>query len=197
MVVSSGLGGGSLIYANVMLEKDEETFVREDLSAGGREHWPIGWGDLEKHYDNVRAMQAPQRYPSDVEPYASTSKTVAIEDAAETLGLTAERPELAVLFAPPGGDPVPGAPVPGDNLHHRPRTTCVLCGECDLGCNFGAKNTLDYTYLTDAQREGRAAHLLRGADDRAAGPRRGLPDRLPAARRRTRGARRGPAGPEP
>ena len=70
-----------------------------------------------------------------------------------TLGLTAERPELAVLFAPPGGDPVPGAPVPGDNLHHRPRTTCVLCGECDLGCNFGAKNTLDYTYLTDAQRE--------------------------------------------
>jgi cholesterol oxidase len=154
MVVSSGLGGGSLIYANVMLEKDEETFVREDLSAGGREHWPIGWGDLEKHYDNVRAMQAPQRFPSDVEPYASTSKTLAIEDAADALGLTAERPELAVLFAPPGGDPVPGAPVPGDNLHHRPRTTCVLCGECDLGCNFGAKNTLDYTYLTDAQREG-------------------------------------------
>jgi cholesterol oxidase len=154
MVVSSGLGGGSLIYANVMIPKHEETFVREDLDAGGREHWPIGWGDLEKHYDNVRTMQAPQLFPSDVEPYASTSKTLAIEDAADTLGLTAERPELAVLFAPPGGDPVPGAPVPGDNLHHRPRTTCVLCGECDLGCNFGAKNTLDYTYLTEAQNQG-------------------------------------------
>jgi cholesterol oxidase len=154
MVVSSGLGGGSLIYANVMIPKDEETFVREDLSAGGREHWPIGWGDLEEHYDNVSGMQAPQVFPSDVEPYASTSKTLAIEDAADALGLTAERPKLAVLFAPPDGDPVPGAPVPGDNLHHRPRTTCVLCGECDLGCNFGAKNTLDYTYLTDAQLEG-------------------------------------------
>ena len=34
-VVSSGLGGGSLIYANVMIPKDEETFVREDLGAGG------------------------------------------------------------------------------------------------------------------------------------------------------------------
>lgn len=154
MVVSSGLGGGSLIYANVMIPKLEETFVREDLDAGGREHWPIGWGDLEKHYDNVRTMQAPQLFPSDVEPYASTSKTLAIEDAADTLGLTAERPELAVLFAPPGGDPVPGAAVPGDNLHHRPRMTCVLCGECDLGCNFGAKNTLDYTYLTQAQDQG-------------------------------------------
>jgi cholesterol oxidase len=154
MVVSSGLGGGSLIYANVMLPKDEETFVREDLSAGGREYWPIGWEDLETHYDNVRDIQAPQRFPSDVEPYASTGKTLAIEDAADALGLSAERPELAVLFAPPDGAPVPGAPVPADNLHRLPRTTCVLCGECDLGCNFGAKNTLDYTYLTKAQEQG-------------------------------------------
>jgi cholesterol oxidase len=154
MVVSSGLGGGSLIYANVMIPKDEETFVREDLSAGGREYWPIGWDDLEAHYDNVREIQAPQRFPSDVEPYASSGKTIAIEDAADALGLSAERPELAVLFAPPDGTPVPGAPVPANNLHQLPRTTCVLCGECDLGCNFGAKNTLDYTYLTKAQEQG-------------------------------------------
>ena len=155
MVVSSGLGGGSLIYANVMIPKDEETFVREDLDAGGREHWPIGWPELECHYDNVRMMQAPQRFPSDVEPYASSGKTVAIERAADVLGLDAERPELAVLFAAPGdAAPIPGAPVSNDNLHHLPRTTCRLCGECDLGCNFGAKNTLDYTYLTEAQRAG-------------------------------------------
>lgn len=155
MVVASGLGGGSLIYANVMIPKKEETFVREDLAAGGREHWPIGWHDLEPHYAHVREMQAPQRFPSDVEPYASTGKTLAIEEAAAALRLDAERPELAVLFAPArGGAPVPGAPVPGENLHHLPRTTCVLCGECDLGCNFGAKNTLDYTYLTAAKGKG-------------------------------------------
>jgi cholesterol oxidase len=154
MVVSSGLGGGSLIYANVMIPKDEETFVREDLGAGGRENWPIGFAELAPHYENVRDMQAPQRFPSGVEPYASTGKTVAIEEAADALGLAAERPELAVLFAPPGGEPVPGAPLGDHNLHHLPRTTCVLCGECDLGCNFGAKNTLDFTYLTAAQGEG-------------------------------------------
>ena len=29
-LVSAGLGGGSLIYANVMLRKDEKTFVKEE-----------------------------------------------------------------------------------------------------------------------------------------------------------------------
>jgi cholesterol oxidase len=156
-VVSSGLGGGSLIYANVMIPKNEETFVREDLAAEGRENWPISFGDLEPHYEAVRERQQPQRFPAEVEPYASTGRTAALEEAADALGFRAERPDIAVLFAPTRDEePVPGAPVPGDNLHHRPRTTCVLCGECDLGCNFGAKNTLDYTYLTDAQTAGAA-----------------------------------------
>src|SRR5260370_8788600 len=31
-----------------------------------------------------------------------------------------------------------------------PRTTCRLCGECDLGCNFGSKKTLDFNYLSAA-----------------------------------------------
>ena len=29
-----------------------------------------------------------------------------------------------------------------------------MVGECDLGCNYGAKNTLDYNYLTAAWRAG-------------------------------------------
>jgi cholesterol oxidase len=31
---------------------------------------------------------------------------------------------------------------------------CVHCGECDIGCNFGAKNTLDFNYLALAERAG-------------------------------------------
>ncbi len=155
VLCASGLGGGSLIYANVMLPKDEDTFVGEDIAAGGRESWPLRLSDLEQHYDNVRAMQRPQRYPSDVEPYTSTAKTTAMEQAAEALGLEAQRPELAVLFAPSeDAEPVPGAPVPGGDLHGLPRSTCRLCGECDVGCNYGAKNTLDFTYLSAAKREG-------------------------------------------
>jgi cholesterol oxidase len=150
MVCASGLGGGSLIYANVMIRKEEDTFVREDLAAGGRESWPIDRADLEPHYERVQAMQQPQAYP-----YASTPKTQAMVEAAKQLGLKAEHPLLAVLFAPAqGGDPVPGAAVESDDLYGRPRSTCRLCGECDVGCNYGAKNTLDFTYLSAAQRAG-------------------------------------------
>jgi cholesterol oxidase len=157
LVCASGLGGGSLIYANVLLRKDADTFVREELAAGGREHWPIGAQELEPHYENVLARLAPQPYPSGAEPYASTPKAGAMQEAADALGLRAERPPLAVLFAPEdGAEPVPGAPVAGENLHGLPRSTCRLCGECDIGCNVGAKNTLDYTYLSAAQRAGAA-----------------------------------------
>jgi cholesterol oxidase len=152
MICASGLGGGSLIYANVMIRKDADSFVREDLGAGGREHWPITSEELERHYDNVELMQAPQRFPSDVEPYASVGKAQAMRDAADALGLEVEAPLLAVLFAAHArGAPVPGAPVAGDDLHGLPRSTCRLCGECDIGCNFGAKNTLDFTYLSAAK----------------------------------------------
>ena len=34
---ASGLGGGSLIYANVLLRKDERWFVHEDRTGGGYE----------------------------------------------------------------------------------------------------------------------------------------------------------------
>jgi cholesterol oxidase len=155
MVCASGLGGGSLIYANVMIRKEEDTFVREDLGAGGRESWPIDRADLEPHYANVEAMQRPQVYPMAVEPYASTAKARAMVDAANELGLTADHPLLAVLFAPDrDGEPAPGVPVEGDDLYGLPRSTCRLCGECDVGCNYGAKNTLDFTYLSAAKATG-------------------------------------------
>ncbi|MET0973677.1 MAG: GMC family oxidoreductase [Thermoleophilaceae bacterium] len=154
VMCASGLGGGSLIYANVMLRKDPATFVQEDLADGGRESWPISREELEPHYERVLDMQQPQVYPA-TEPYASTPKTQAFEEAARAIGLEASHPPLAVLFAPAEGEvPVPGAPVAPGDLHGRPRTTCRLCGECDVGCNYGAKNTLDFTYLSAAKDEG-------------------------------------------
>lgn len=53
-LVSSGLGGGSLIYANVLLRKDEAWFVTESpIPGGGYETWPITRADLDPHYDAV------------------------------------------------------------------------------------------------------------------------------------------------
>ncbi|MEV8553826.1 hypothetical protein AB0L04_28945 [Streptomyces glaucescens] len=153
-VVSSGLGGGSLIYANDLLRKDEQWFVHESpLPGGGYENWPIGRADLDPHYDRVERMLGSTPYP-----YAGTPKTLALHLAARRLGLPVFRPPLAVSFAPrPGALPVPGAQLtdPGyGNLHGLPRSTWRLCGECDVGCNYGAKNTLDHTCLSAARHHG-------------------------------------------
>lgn len=150
-LISSGLGGGSLIYANVMIRKDERWFVHDD-----REYWPISRADLEPHYDRCESMLAVQKYPLDTEPYASTPKTRAFERAAKGLGYDWFLPDLAVTFANDGDPAVPGEPIREEypNLHGRTRFTCRLVGECDVGCNFGAKNSLDYTYLSAAARHG-------------------------------------------
>jgi cholesterol oxidase len=154
-VVSSGLGGGSLIYANVLLRKDEKWFVHEaPVPGGGYETWPVGRADLDPHYDRVGQMLGATRYP-----YPDTTpKTAALRDSAGRLGLDWQLPPLAVTFAGrPSDPPVPGAPIPPPaygNLHGRPRSTCRLCGECDIGCNDGAKNTLDHTYLSAAAHHG-------------------------------------------
>jgi cholesterol oxidase len=158
-LVSAGLGGGSLIYANVLIRKDERWFVRRGPD-GTPEDWPITRADLDPHYDNVEAMLAPHPYPFDHPPYSRTPKTRAFKEAAEKAGLDWSLPNLAVTFGDLTGPPIPGEPIRDangattDNLHGRTRTTCRLCGECDVGCNYGSKNTLDYNYLTQSDKLG-------------------------------------------
>jgi cholesterol oxidase len=158
-VVSSGLGGGSLIYANVLLRKDEHWFVNEErLPGGGYESWPVTRADLDSHYQAVEDMIGVTPYPLDKPAYADTPKTHAMQDAAAELGLDWRLPPLAVSFAPTrGADPGIGLPIADagyGNLHGQERRTCRLCGECDLGCNDGAKNSLDHTYLSAAKHRG-------------------------------------------
>jgi cholesterol oxidase len=150
-LVSSGLGGGSLIYANVLLRKDPAWFV-DDAPGQPGQPWPVTYDDLEPHYEAAEAMLGAQRYPFDVEPYSATAKTQAMQQAAVRLGFEWQLPPLAVTFANPGAAPRPSEPIVEDrpNLHGGLRRTCRLCGECDIGCNDGAKNTLDFNYLSRA-----------------------------------------------
>ena len=141
-VVSSGLGGGSLIYANVLLRKDEHWFVDEERVPGCRERWPISYDDLLPHYDHVEPMLDPHTHPYD------SPKTVAFEKAANDRGLDVQRPPLAVTFAVAGQKAERGAPLGNCNRFGVHRQTCRLCGECDIGCNYGAKNTTDLTFLS-------------------------------------------------
>jgi cholesterol oxidase len=168
-VVSSGLGGGSLIYANVLLRKPERWFVQEDLANGGYESWPVSRADLDPHYDRAEAMLNGQRYP-----FADTTlKTAALRDAGRKLGREFILPKLAVTFANDGEAPAVGVPIEEEhpNLHGVPRYTCRLVGECDIGCNFGSKNTLDLNYLSEARRLG--AEIWTRREVRSFAPREG------------------------
>jgi cholesterol oxidase len=155
-VISSGLGGGSLIYANVLLRKDEEWFLSPDTPGPGGEAWPVTRADLDPHYDRVERTMGVQTYPFEHAPYDRTPKTVALKAAAEARGMHWSLPPLAVSFANPGSPPIPGEPLREErpNIHGAPRQTCRLVGECDVGCNYGAKNSLDFTYLTAAWHDG-------------------------------------------
>jgi cholesterol oxidase len=151
-LVASGLGGGSLIYANVLLRKPGDTFAAgapDDFTP-----WPVQRADLEAEYDDVARRLRPNPLPDDYftppPEQGGVAKTQAFFAAARAAGLTPERAPLAITFRDRDDAPAqPGVPFGADNLHARTRHTCTLVGECDLGCNEGAKNSLDYTYLTD------------------------------------------------
>ncbi len=173
VLVASGLGGGSLIYANVLLRKDERWFTRDGPPSAGYVDWPVSRAELDPHYDRVERMLRPRPYPLDHPPYRDTPKTEAFWSAAERAGFEPFLPPLTVTFGNDGEAPVPGEPIREEapNLHGWTRLTCRLCGECDFGCNFGSKNTLDYTYLSAAKRLG--ADLRPECEVVAIEPRRG------------------------
>jgi cholesterol oxidase len=162
-IVSSGLGGGSLIYANVFLRKDDRWF--SDPLTSSPHSWPITRAQLDPHYDAVQRIVGLEVYPK---KYGVDNKTAAMRNAAAQLNINQTLgdgdpakpqwflPDLAVTFTVPGrSEAQPGRVFdPGDNYHQLPRETCRLCGECDVGCNYGAKNTMDYTYITLAEKVG-------------------------------------------
>ena len=123
-------------------------------------------------------MMNAQEYPLTHPPYDRTPKTLAMQEAAKTLNpdhdptLRWMALNLAVSFrtkpvARPNDDhadnpPRIGAPIeePYPNFHGMTRDTCRLCGECDLGCNYGSKNSLDYNYISAAHRQGAEVRTL-------------------------------------
>jgi cholesterol oxidase len=158
-LVSSGLGGGSLIYANIHLRKDPNWF-KEDRPDGGYEPWPITYEQLEPHYERVEKMMNVQKYPLTHQPYDQTPKTLAMQEVNRNIRLDSTHTwlplNLAVSFRTkkvgnpdeddPANPPILGAQIHEDQPHYHsvtmqrdlPRSTCRLCGECDIGCNYGS-----------------------------------------------------------
>ena len=156
-IVSSGLGGGSLIYAGALHRMDEPD----------ADVWPITRSDLDPHYDRVERMLSAQPYPfASGAPYDSTPKTRAIKESAERLGLPWELQNLGISFSSDGCKPGIGMPIhQRQDLHRSQRFTCRLCAECNLGCNHGSKNSLDFNYLSEARSYGAEIRALADAQE--------------------------------
>lgn len=140
IVQGAAYGGGSHLYANVHLRAPADVF-----DSG----WPRGYGraSLDQYYDLVAYMLDITPISED-QPLGVPLKTQRFKQVAERLGRDEQlcRPTLAVNF----GDPKKLVP----NKFGVPQYGCRHCGECDIGCNFQAKNTLDLNYLAVAEQRG-------------------------------------------
>jgi cholesterol oxidase len=149
-IVASGLGGGSLIYANVMLEKPDAWFTQPSPDGGVDEVWSFGHDDLREHYGAVMDVLHVETIPEQL-AIAHSPKTGRFLDASESQGAYVP---LAIRFRDADGMPADGAPLPpepyGSIFGSPRRTSCRMIGECNFGCNEGAKSSMDHTYLSKA-----------------------------------------------
>ena len=169
-LVSSGLGGGSLIYANVLLRKPEKWFV---AGGPGEGRLRVLAGQAGRSRAALRGRRGDARTGRSTRSRRRRPKTRAFREVGEKLGREFILPPLAVTFANEGEEPAVGVPIHEEhpNLHGVPRYTCRLVGECDIGCNLGAKNTLDLNYLSAAKRLG--AEIWTRREVRSLAPREG------------------------
>ena len=131
VLVGCGLGGTSLINANVALEADPRVL------AGAR--WPAGLREdldgLREGTRRARATLEPATYPSDA---PKLPKLEALFDSAKQMNERCSLTPINVSF----------------NARTNPfgvqQAACTLCGDCVTGCNVGAKNTVAMNYLPDA-----------------------------------------------
>lgn len=131
-----GLGGTSLVNANVALEPEPRVFddprwpaeVRADAATRLREG-----------FARARRMLDPQPYP---DTFPVLPKMQALEASAAGMGAPFTRVPINVRFTD------------GPNAAGVEQKACALCGDCVTGCNHGAKGTTLMNYLPDAAAHG-------------------------------------------
>ncbi|AEF40830.1 GMC oxidoreductase [Hoyosella subflava] len=145
ILAASGVGGGSLVYANTLYEPLDPFFRDKQWS-----HITDWRSELSPYYRQAKSMLGVQTNP-DVTAADEVMKQVAEEMG---VGDTYHSTPVGVCFGGPAtrpgesvGDPYFGGAGPE-------RHACIRCGECMTGCKYNAKNTLDKNYLHLAERNG-------------------------------------------
>jgi cholesterol oxidase len=140
----AGVGGGSLVYCNVLMEPSDKLFSAP------------AWKDLQDwksvlrpHYQAAKRMLGVTTNPK------LTSAAKRLESVAEKIGArdTFAPTEVGVFFGEKG---VEGEVIsdPYFNGEGPERETCRFCGGCMVGCRYNAKNTLPKNYLYFAEKWG-------------------------------------------
>jgi cholesterol oxidase len=135
VIQGSGLGGTSLVNANVAIVPEPEVFEQKS--------WPqdITGEMLSPYFENAATGLDLAKHPEGM----NLAKVQALEKRAGQLqNANSELLRLAVNFKVDGTDPETGVE----------RHPCTDCGDCVTGCNVLAKNTLYMNYLPLARKAG-------------------------------------------
>ena len=137
----AGVGGGSLVYANTLIEPHDEFF--SDRQWAGITDWKA---ELAPWYDQARRMLGVVPANGDTAAdhvVGAIARHFGVEATHHPVDIGVYRGEAGVAAA----DPFFGGIGPGC-------VGCIECGGCMVGCRHEAKNTVDRTYLHLAERGG-------------------------------------------
>ena len=143
VVMGAGLGGGSLIYANVFMIPPEEVFD---------ERWPARCKreNLLPYYALAKEVLGSRPIPVSKDPRRQIIRQKLFADVAKKSGLNSELVDINVFFGNDFQTPL-AIGEQARNRYGALQTSCVYCAECDIGCNYHSKNTLDLNYLFVAE----------------------------------------------
>ncbi len=142
IVGGAAVGGGSIVYAAVLLEPKDEFYSDPAWCDLG-----VDWKQaLVPHYETAAQMLGVTENP------AADVQDDYLRETARTMGADAAYGPTpnGIYFGTPEvlqADPFFGGDGPS-------RAGCHLCGRCLTGCPHGSKNSLDRNYLYLAQRLG-------------------------------------------
>ncbi len=143
VLIGCGLGGTSLINANVSIKPDPRVFKMPGWPGSIRNN-PQG---LDAFFNRAKDMLKPVPYPEGTEGFPKLRKTAALKKGSQNAGGKFSLLDINVNFEPAGPNHV--------GTHQEP---CQNCGDCVSGCRHRAKNTLAVNYLPDARNHG--AHIF-------------------------------------
>src|SRR4051812_28640172 len=142
VICAAGVGGGSLVYANVQLRAPADVF---------EQGWPdaITAAELDPWYTLTEDALQPVATPAQ----PALDKVRAFAAAGAHAGREANLLPIAVHFGDAREHPFSGVHQEG----------CQNLGRCDIGCPVNARNTVDITYVARAEAHGaevRPLHMV-------------------------------------